>query len=57
VKKSAFVLSAGIAGLAGVLYAHSVGYLSPESFGIDATVAIIAMGVLGGLRTIRGALL
>ena len=57
VKKSAFVLSAGIAGLAGVLYAHSVGYLSPESFGIDATVAIIAMGVLGGLRTIRGAVL
>lgn len=57
VKKLAFVLSAGLAGLAGVLYSHSVGYLSSESFAVNATVAILAMGVLGGLGTVRGAVL
>jgi ABC-type branched-subunit amino acid transport system ATPase component/ABC-type branched-subunit amino acid transport system permease subunit len=57
VKKLAFVLSAAIAGWAGVLYTHSVGFLSAEAFDIDMAVAILAMGVLGGLATVRGAVL
>ena len=53
-KRLAYVLSAGLAGIAGVLYAHLVGYVSPEAFSVNASIAILVFAVLGGLRTIIG---
>ncbi len=56
-KVFAFALSALIAGVAGVFYAHWVTFLHPDIFGFMKSVEIILMGVLGGMGTIYGAAL
>ena len=56
-KMSVFALSAGIAGLAGALYAHIFQFLSPTQFGIETSTALLTMVVVGGAATIWGPLL
>ncbi|MHB1011845.1 MAG: branched-chain amino acid ABC transporter ATP-binding protein/permease [Desulfobacteria bacterium] len=56
-KQWAYALSAAIAGLAGAFYAHLVGYLGPESFGLGKSVEALVMGVLGGLGSLAGPIL
>ena len=51
-----FVLSAGIAALAGFLYAHLVYFISPGTFGFMASIRIVTMVVIGGMASIWGAL-
>jgi branched-chain amino acid transport system permease protein len=46
-----------MAGLAGVLYAHVVGYLSPSAFTVGETFVIWTAVVLGGPGTIAGVVL
>ena len=53
-KRLAYVLSAGLAGFAGVLYAHLVGYLSPDAFSVHVSISIVVFAVLGGLRSLYG---
>jgi branched-chain amino acid transport system permease protein len=53
-KFHAFVISAGIAGLAGCLYAHYVRYINPESFTLDISIRILIMMVVGGIGSILG---
>ncbi len=55
-KIAVFALSAGLAGLAGSLYAHFVGFISPSTFGLQASVLFVAMVVLGGMGSLWGAL-
>ncbi|HEY0734073.1 MAG TPA: branched-chain amino acid ABC transporter permease, partial [Herpetosiphonaceae bacterium] len=50
-------LSAFYAGIAGSLYAHLIRFISPESFTLFLSIEFLAMIVVGGLATIRGALL
>ena len=45
------------AGLAGVLYALSIGSVAPDSFGLELSVQFLAMIVLGGLGSVGGAVL
>jgi branched-chain amino acid transport system permease protein len=45
------------AGLAGVIYALSIGSIAPESFGLEVSVLYLAMIVLGGLGSVGGAAL
>lgn len=52
---SIFVISAFIVGLAGSLYAHYQGYISPDSFGFWTAVNAIIMNVLGGVGALLGA--
>jgi branched-chain amino acid transport system permease protein len=48
-KIMAFTLSAGYAGFAGSLFAHSGShYISPDTFSFDQSVMLLAMAVLGG---------
>ena len=54
-KARVFLLSSMYAGLAGVLYALSIGSIAPESFGLDLSVLYLAMIVLGGLGSVGGA--
>ncbi|MCX8007108.1 MAG: branched-chain amino acid ABC transporter permease [Coriobacteriia bacterium] len=54
VKVRVFALSAGLAGLAGALFAHSVGFISPSSFGLDLSVLLVAAVVLGGRESLSG---
>ena len=56
-KTLAFVVSAGIAGLAGAIYGPLVGYLTPESFNLLLSVKFLLMTVIGGLGLLPGALL
>ena len=53
-KRLAYLLSAGLAGVAGVLYAHLVGYVSPDAFSVHVSIAILVFAVLGGMRTLAG---
>lgn len=54
---AAFVLSAAVCGMAGALYAHFLGFLSPDSFYMTMTFITLAMLIIGGLSTLSGAVL
>lgn len=51
-----FVLSAVLASLAGSLYAHNARFVSPETFGIFASLDFVTMVVIGGAGSIWGTL-
>ena len=53
-KLFAFVVSAALAGLAGALYAHYIGFLNPEPFGVDQSLNAILAVILGGSGTLTG---
>jgi branched-chain amino acid transport system permease protein len=56
-KIAIFTLSAGLAGLAGSLYAHYITFINPESFGLHTSILILTMVVLGGMGSILGSVL
>lgn len=53
----AFVLSAALMGCAGGLYALSIGSFSSADFYIDLTILLFAMMVVGGMRSLSGAVI
>lgn len=57
VRVGAFGLSAGITGLAGALMAHHIGYLTPDAFTLLLSLDLVLMVVIGGLGSLRGAIL
>jgi branched-chain amino acid transport system permease protein len=57
VKVQVFVISAGLGGLAGVLYAHYVGFVSPSTFGLHYSLLLVTMVALGGMGSLAGAVL
>jgi len=57
IKVGVFVVSAMLAGLSGVLYAHLVGFISPSLFTLHFSVILVAMTVLGGTSSLAGPLL
>jgi branched-chain amino acid transport system permease protein len=56
-KVSVTVLSGAFAGLAGVLYAQYLLYLSPGTFEVATSVSIITMVVLGGMTSVLGSVI
>jgi len=56
-KLLAFMLGAVLAGVAGVLYASKMRFVSPESFNFFESVIILCMVVLGGMGSIPGVIL
>ena len=56
-KAAAFTVSSMYAGLSGVLLALVFSRIVPESFGLALSVEFLAMIVIGGLGSIRGAVL
>lgn len=56
-KLFAFVAGAGLAGVAGALSAHFTFFISPNEFGFERGVEILAMGVLGGTGSPWGAVI
>lgn len=57
VKVGAFGLSAGVTGLAGALMAHHIGYLTPDAFTLLLSLDLVLMVVIGGMGSLRGAIL
>ena len=53
----AFGLSAVLAGFAGSLYAHLVGFISPDAFGFEVTASTLSMVLVGGIGTSLGPVL
>jgi len=53
-KRAIFVLSTFFCGLAGCLFAHYVGYISPYSFTTSQSFDLIVMVLIGGSGTIAG---
>ena len=53
-KSVAFAVSAGFTGLAGGLFAHNLGYLTPESFTILTSIQLLLLVVVGGLGSLHG---
>lgn len=51
----AFALGAFIASVAGVLFVWWNGHIDPQSIGLSATINILIIAVIGGLRRIEGA--
>lgn len=58
-KLMAFSVSAALAGVAGVLYAHNLSTLAatPKNFGYNMSIMILVFVVLGGLGNIRGSMI
>lgn len=53
----AFIISAAIAGAAGVLYSHSLAVLAPKKFDYNFSILILVFVVLGGLGSMRGSII
>ncbi|WP_285905621.1 branched-chain amino acid ABC transporter permease [Pseudodesulfovibrio pelocollis] len=52
-----FMISAGLAGCAGGLFAHIVGYVNPQSFNILKSTEAMVMVYLGGMGSLSGAVI
>lgn len=53
-KLLAFAMGAFLAGFAGSLYAHYVGYISPENFSMNTSLQVLGMVIMGGMDNILG---
>ena len=56
-KVYAFVISAGLAGLAGSLFASADEYISPQTFNFELTILFLLAVIMGGRKTRSGALI
>ncbi len=54
VKLLAFAMGASFGGIAGAMFAAFQGFVSPESFSLTESIAVLAMVVLGGIGHIPG---
>lgn len=55
IKSLGFVFSGCIAGFAGALLAHFIGYVSPDSFNVNQSLLILTQVLIGGIDRIAGA--
>ena len=56
-KVQIFTISAIFSALAGSLYAHTVQFISPASFGFNVSIELLTMVIIGGLGSIYGSFL
>tara|TARA_S200000501_G_scaffold349446_1_gene365546 strand:- start:2791 stop:3900 length:1110 start_codon:yes stop_codon:yes gene_type:complete len=56
-KLLAFAVGASFAGIAGALFGAFQGFISPESFSLTESIAVLSMVVLGGIGNIPGVIL
>ena len=56
-KLMAFAISAALAGVAGVLYAHNLSTLTVKKFDYNTSILILVFVVLGGIGNIRGSMI
>ena len=52
-----FVYAAGLASLSGWLYAHFLRFISPQPFGVNASIDYLFMAVIGGSTEVWGAVI
>jgi branched-chain amino acid transport system permease protein len=57
IKLVTFMISSGLAGIAGGLYAHTIGYINPKSFDLLKSTEALVMVYLGGMGSISGSII
>ncbi len=55
-KIAAFFIGSALAGLAGSLFSFYRGYISPDSFGLETSVLVFCMCVIGGMGSVWGSI-
>ena len=53
-RQLAYVISGALAGLAGSFYAHLVGYIGPDSFGVSRSIEVLVVAIVGGMASSAG---
>lgn len=53
-KVIAFTISAMLAAIPGVFYAHYISYIDPTSFTVDESIFILSIVIIGGMRSLSG---
>ena len=56
-KVQIFMISAGVASIAGVLYATYITYIDPTSFTVMESILIISMVIIGGTGSLKGSVI
>src|SRR6185295_6020107 len=56
-KTVSFALSAALTGVGGALYAHKVGFISPEQFTLIQSIELVTIVIIGGVGSLHGAVL
>ena len=56
-KVQIFTVSAFFSAIAGSLYAHTITFISPASFGFNFSIELVTMVIIGGLGSIYGSFL
>ncbi len=56
-KVQIFMISAGVASVAGVLYATYITYIDPTSFTVMESILIISMVIIGGTGSLKGSVI
>lgn len=54
IKIKSFAISSAMAGLAGALFAIHIRFISPAEFGLDRSIEVLSLTIIGGLATIIG---
>jgi branched-chain amino acid transport system permease protein len=52
----AFIVSGGVVAFGGILRVQSLGSIGPSQFSFEFTILVLAMLVVGGMRTVTGAI-
>jgi len=53
-KVRSFAISAALAGIAGALFAVQLRYISPHEFGLERSIEVLSLVIIGGLGTLLG---
>lgn len=56
-KLQSFGVACAMAGAAGALFAHTTGYISPDSFRFGESILVLSMIVVGGLGSLYGSII
>lgn len=56
-KLAIFIIAAALAAIAGALFASYITFIDPSTFGINESIFILAIIILGGLANVRGSVL
>jgi branched-chain amino acid transport system permease protein len=57
IKVTVFVIACALAGMQGVLQAHYIRYVGPESYSVVQSLNLVVMNVIGGMSSLFGAML
>ncbi len=56
-KVMAFAVGSFLAGIAGALWGHYVGYITPEQFTLELSISLLVMIIVGGMGSVLGSVL